>query len=749
MTKKKEPDAEGLPVSSVDMADAPIQSLDEDRLGRRSFAGALAAEVMAAPVGRGYVMGLTGPWGSGKTSILNMTADAIGDTAIVIHFNPWMFSGTEALVGSFFAEIGKQIQAKAPKLKNIAGKLALYGQVLSPAAAVFGAASAAQAAANALQTISAAPSAFEQQQTLRTLLADLGKRLIVVIDDVDRLRPQEVLDIVRLVRLVGDFPNTLYLLAFDRRRVEECLGEGDLARGRAYLEKIVQVTHDVPAARQPDVATMFIEGLQALPNDVPMGPMKAEDWQNIFTFVIRPLLATPRHVRRLLSSLSMTMRMVGDEVAFADLVGIEAVRVLHPALFEAITSAADHLAARSALLGQGGYQHGRAIADSPIAPLFEVDPQVAEAVCRWLFPAARHHFENMGFGPEWETTWRRERKVASASVFRFYLERRLPDGVVPARSVDEALALLADRQALRAFLDSWSPNELMNLLERMNPAIEELPVAADIAADPARQAIPVLLDLLPRLPENQGAFTARGSMAPMRLTFRLLQRIPDEAMRDEVVRAVFAETNVLSGRQLLLLTAGHRESAGMGMVAPAVATELESRLRDELAAQTPQDFAGQDRIGYLANLIAETDKGKTALQALAEDDTVLLSLLAGCVGETRGQAIGAAAVTATKELAWEGLVDWFGKEMLVRRVAEILTAVTDDGLEISEEHRTALTLAADYATGNRPRRPWERIAGQSRAAEPDVAGDEDAGTADEPHAGSSAPNAPGNTPDEP
>jgi predicted KAP-like P-loop ATPase len=79
---------------------------------------------MAAPVARGYVMGLTGAWGTGKTSILNMTADALGDKAIIVHFNPWMFSGTEALVSSFFAEIGKQLGKRDAKFKDIAGKLA-------------------------------------------------------------------------------------------------------------------------------------------------------------------------------------------------------------------------------------------------------------------------------------------------------------------------------------------------------------------------------------------------------------------------------------------------------------------------------------------------------------------------------------------------------------------------------------------------------------------------------------------------
>jgi hypothetical protein len=697
--------------SLIDGADSPIRSLREDRLGRRPFAHALAAEVMAAPAARGYVMGLTGPWGSGKTSILNMTVDAIGDEAIVVHFNPWMFSGTEALVSSFFAEISKQLDKKETKLKGIASKLAAYGQVLSPLAALVGAGGTVQGATNILQALSAAPSVFEQHQELRTMLDGLDKRLVVVVDDVDRLRPDEVLDIVRLVRLVGDFPNTLYLLAFDRRRVEECLGEGDSARGRAYLEKIVQVTHDVPAARQPDVAAMFMAGLELMLDALPTGPFNLGDWQNIFMFVIRPLLVTPRHVQRLLGALSMTVRQVGDEVAVADLVGIEAVRVLHPALFEAIASVADYLSVKTGLADQAGYQRGRSAADSPIAPMHAAAPGFAEDVCRWLFPAARQYLENMHFGSEWEITWRRQRKVASPSVFRFYLERQLPDGVVPARAVDDAVAHLTDREKLRQFLDQWSSDELVDLIERMNPAIEELPVSADnTEGDPARIATPVLLDLLPRLPEDRGAFRPRGSMTLMRVALRLLRRIADEDVRCEMIRAAFEDTRTLSSRLILLWVVGHRDNVGTGLVAATVAVELEDRLRDDLMDQSPGDFAAQDRIAPLADLMAKTEEGKTALHALADDDRVMLSLLVDCVGETRGQALGAAAIEVTKVLSWEGLTGWFGEDMLVRRIAEVLATVEDDGIEISEEERAALYLAADYATGNRPQTPWERMA---------------------------------------
>ena len=120
--------------------------------------------------------------------------------------------------------------------------------------------------------------------------------------------------------------------------------------------------------------------------------------------------------------------------------------------------------------------------------------------------------------------------------------------MVPARAVDDALSHLTSPDELRQSLDPWSADELMDLIERMNPAIEELPVDGDdIDEDPARIALPVLLDLLPGLPEDLGAFQPRGSMTLMRVTLRLLRRIPDRDDRAAVVRGVFTDTTAFSG----------------------------------------------------------------------------------------------------------------------------------------------------------------------------------------------------------
>jgi hypothetical protein len=116
--------------------DKPIESSAEDRLDRVRFAEALATQIATAPVTGSFVIGLTGPWGSGKTSLLNMVSETLTENqpdTVVLRFNPWLFSGTEQLVARFFEEMGTQLLEKPDeKLKRLGSALEVYGQLLSP-----------------------------------------------------------------------------------------------------------------------------------------------------------------------------------------------------------------------------------------------------------------------------------------------------------------------------------------------------------------------------------------------------------------------------------------------------------------------------------------------------------------------------------------------------------------------------------------------------------------------------------------
>src|SRR5688572_4396258 len=111
--------------------DAPIARSDDDRLSRTAFARELADQLADAP-STGIVMALTGSWGSGKTSLLNLIAESLGERAVVVRFNPWLVSGTEQLVGVYFEELGGRLAVGGGRLREIGERLRRYGAMLGP-----------------------------------------------------------------------------------------------------------------------------------------------------------------------------------------------------------------------------------------------------------------------------------------------------------------------------------------------------------------------------------------------------------------------------------------------------------------------------------------------------------------------------------------------------------------------------------------------------------------------------------------
>jgi hypothetical protein len=110
--------------------DNPIRQSEDDTLGRTSAARSFARQVLGLDASEGVVVGVLGPWGSGKTSFFNLARPEfdIAEVAI-LEFNPWMFSGANQLLESFFIELSAQLRLR-PGLAELGENLADYGSIL-------------------------------------------------------------------------------------------------------------------------------------------------------------------------------------------------------------------------------------------------------------------------------------------------------------------------------------------------------------------------------------------------------------------------------------------------------------------------------------------------------------------------------------------------------------------------------------------------------------------------------------------
>ena len=689
-------------------ADRPIAERSADKLGRAAFAEALATQLIAAASGDGSVVALMGPWGSGKTSILNMVREFLGarGDVVVLHFNPWLFSGTEELVSRLLGELAAQCleRGRDAKLQALGKQLEGYADLLAPLGSIPGIGTVSKAGTGLARVAGRylrrgePKSLGAQRAMIDDALRALNKRVVILLDDLDRLRAEEIRDVVRLVRLTADFPNTAYLLAFDRFRVEQALshdGEG----GRHYLEKIVQAGHDVPELRVPDLAQYLVAELNMVLEGVPKGPVSQQDFENVFVLGILRLFSTVREVRRYLNALPVTLQVIGDEVALVDVLALEAVRTLLPDVFAKIPTSIDALtgpcrdardpdqkqsmaAALRELIGAAGARREEAV----------------RQLVRRLFPYSRTYLENYSYGPEAFQLWRRGRRVAHPDVLRFYLEKSLPPGVLAASVIQQLFDILGDEPSLTAALGAMDASTLEHAFGRLEIFEDAFPPeSVDVA-------VRVFMNQLSRLREGTHAgvfFDFGADMALRRLVLRLLRRAPDQE-RAAIIEHTLPALTSLSGRWLLLRLVGHEEGDGHRLIGENDSHRLEAALCTDIRSAPPEVLAGERELNGLlwwALTAGGKEEERQWLSRLIEDQKLFLAVLRAAVSETRTLPMGDVAVTTIVELSWGPLVKLIGEELLKERIEKVAGEL--ERAKLDERTLKALELAQQYAAGER------------------------------------------------
>ncbi len=410
-------------------ADKPIRNPEDDVLGRTKVARSFAEQVVSLDASEGIVVGVLGPWGSGKTSFVNLVRVHLEDLGVaVLDFNPWMFSGAEQLVDSFFIEVSVQLKLR-PTLSEVGKALENYGEIFSGMGSlplvgpwIERGRMATKTLARILQRRKEGISGSRAK--VEKALAALDKPIVVILDDIDRLTTSEIRDIFKLVRLTANFPNVIYIVAFDRLRVENALTEQGLP-GRDYLEKILQVSVDLPAIPAYILNRQIFEAIdEALSGIDNSGPFDENLWPDIFMEIIRPLLKNMRDVRRYAAAIHGTVRDLNGQVALADVLALEAIRIFLPDVFHQMHESIDGLTTTSGL-SYGAREeppHLKEQIDRLITAAGS-DVEVVRAMIRCLFPAAERHVGGSHYGHEWKNSWLRERRVAHEDILRLYLER--------------------------------------------------------------------------------------------------------------------------------------------------------------------------------------------------------------------------------------------------------------------------------------------------------------------------------------
>ncbi len=257
--------------------DRAITHIEEDLLGRAPFSQQLGHAIYDYNGTDSLVIGLYGKWGTGKTSIANLAIETIerlskddDNKPIIIKFDPWNYSDKDNLIVQFFSSLKAKLNLKDDeKLKKLGKALNDYSGLfdfasLIPVVGSQIASSLKNIANTKGRELSASIDLDTSKETLRKELNEANIRIIVLIDDIDRLTNPQIRDIFQLVKQVGDLPNIIYLLAMEREVVRSALSEIHNADGNEYLEKIIQIPFEIPELSTAKLHEHFLRELDAV-----------------------------------------------------------------------------------------------------------------------------------------------------------------------------------------------------------------------------------------------------------------------------------------------------------------------------------------------------------------------------------------------------------------------------------------------------------------------------------------------------
>lgn len=677
-------------------ADNPVRTAEDDALGRATAAAHFAEQVLSLDISEGAVVGVLGPWGSGKTSFINLARQRLMTGSVaVLDFNPWMFSGTEQLVESFFVELSAQLRIR-PDLAGVGRDIEAYGEAFSglgwlPLVGPWVERGRAASIVLSEMLKRRKEGVGGRRARVEEALEALHEPLVVIVDDIDRLTTSEIRDVFKLVRLTANFPNVIYVLAFDRVRIEQALAEQGIP-GRDYLEKIIQVGVDMPAVPAEVLNRQILQAIdEALREVNDLGRFDETLWPDVFMEIVRPLIGNMRDVRRYAAAVHGTARELAGAVALVDMLALEAVRVFLPDVFRELARAVDGLTTTSDLgYGRDEQSHLKQQIDGLLGSAGDhVEP--VRALIERLFPAAQQHLNGAHYGGEWKNRWILERRVAHEDVLRFYLERTMGQALQAFQEAEQAWLRMSDRDALDAFLRSLSAERLEDVVSRLEVYEEQFS---------ERQAVPgsiVLLNLVPDLPErDRGMFEFDASLVVRRVVYRLIRALNDPGATEAAVRTILPELTTLSARAQLITMVGYREGAGHKLVSESAADQLEREWRQQVRAAGEKSLLEEwDLLRVLLMARREAGPDEPTLEIPASPQ-LTLALLRSARSDVRSQAMGSRAVRRSPRLAWGVLEELCGGEEALKRRLDGLRAV------LSEDDAELFALAERYAGGWRP-----------------------------------------------
>lgn len=460
-------------------SDKPINKISEDLLGRAPFSFQLAKAITNYKENSGLVIGIYGSWGTGKTSIINMIENEISnfedDKTIFIRFSPWNYSDKDSLIRLFFESL--KIKLNIQRNKKINNAIDNYLEALdiltifpffnTNLVGIF------KKIIKSIRNNNEISDLETNKRSLEKHLVETNKKIIVVIDDLDRLTNIQIREIFQLVKQVADFPNLIYILSMDRDVVARALTEVQNIDGNDYLEKIVQIPFEIPKIGKDKLQNILNNKIENIINSSNEKiDININYWSKVYFKCIEPYINTIRDVNRVINTFQFRFPVLIQETCFEDLFAITVLEVLEPKLYKWIRENKTFLLSQSYSTDDFEFVN-KQINDEFIKLNIDVDR--AKGILSVLFPLFEKKINKYFYDLESNKNIRSRMGIAHQNRFELYFKFNLEEIKITRNIINDCIYKFDYKELYITINEIIFRGDSVYFLDEINCLLDKIP----------------------------------------------------------------------------------------------------------------------------------------------------------------------------------------------------------------------------------------------------------------------------------
>ena len=422
------------------IGDTPIRYVEDDHLGYSDYAKAVAKFMNDTDCSQSsFSIGIEGVWGQGKTSFVNLLKSELKEYGyIIVDFNARASANCNEIQEDFLASLRNSL---SNYYVGISGVIKKYGKALqvteeyNPALKFF--------------QIGSWPNLSSSWESLDKAIKNTGRRVVICLDDLDRLTGEEIMEVCKVVDKNGSFPNVFYIVSYDKVYVQNILGSYlELEKTDDFLDKYINIEFSLPKKVYLVLLGELLKYFEDSINKKEFVNVSIDTIRQFFARnakIIEPRLSTMRDVKRFYNQFRFDYQPVQNDVRFEDYFFLELIKYRYKEEYEKLRCG-DYTSKGAKMYDKEiNYKKELIYLNS----LDENDsPQCWDILLR-LFPLAK----NKTYSDDWyQSRWNRICNVLSYDIY-FYQQS---EGVIYNKDL-QGLFQMSLKDAIDR-IDSWKDN---------------------------------------------------------------------------------------------------------------------------------------------------------------------------------------------------------------------------------------------------------------------------------------------------